>query len=420
MMVLETYAVFGDGKLYVFRYPPIREERTIPLMVDSGGVVREDYVVEYELNITKMLFSVPSGLTEPSGHLDPNSVRVKTAEGSELPTQFDGFQGFFYDASSNDTWSKEVSDDVIFSDGDVLTYSVNFTDMWPERHRLTYNGRLEVDVERHRFLEVKWLEMHNLTSQIIDVAFVRFNFWTKNGNRTEIGYKWGNPSSEWGITSFDLSWLNGTLTRLDIDLFDAKPGNWSVNYNLYIDWLRFVADVGTVRWLYNSTVHSIEQYTIKYDFLENTEINGTDGLPRMYNITSNNNQTVPPPQVKLNLLFSLAIRSVDLMGQPVGNVAIEIRELNVSAATDADGWAVFNVPLGRWTLTILENGNIRERTIEVLTNVVTLEKINSIKVDGVMTNVWIYGLLVAAIILACILPLAFLHKKISMHISLSS
>jgi len=93
IIVLETCAVFGDGKLYVFRYPPVREERTIPLMVDSGGVVREDYVVEYELNITKMLFSVPSGLTEASGHLDPNSVRVKTSEGSELPTQFDGFQG---------------------------------------------------------------------------------------------------------------------------------------------------------------------------------------------------------------------------------------------------------------------------------------------------------------------------------------
>lgn len=402
MEVLEVYAVFGDGNLYIFHYPPVQEERTVPLMVDSGGVVRENYVVEYELNITKMLFGVPSG------HLDPNSIRVKTSEGSELPTQFDGFQGFFDDASSVNTWSAGVSD------GDVLIYSVNLTEL-PEAHRLGYAGNITVDVERYRFMEVKWSE------NPLDVAFVRFGFWTWNGNHTELLLKWGDPPSrEWSTSSFDLSKLNGTLTRLDVFLFDAKPGNWTGNYRLYIDWLRFVSDVGTVRWLYNSTIHSVEQYDIVYDFLENTESGIRDVFPKEYNILPDNNQTTPPPKVESMLLVPLVIRSIDLVGQPVDNVAIEIKELNTSVTTNANGWATFHVPKGSWTLTISENGNIRERTVEVLSNFVTLEKINSIKLNSVIMNIWIYGLLVTLIILTCIVPLFFLHKKMLKHTSLNS
>ncbi|MFX0211032.1 MAG: hypothetical protein ACFFDT_33950, partial [Candidatus Hodarchaeota archaeon] len=66
------------------------------------------------------------------------------------------------------------------------------------------------------------------------------------------------------------------------------------------------------------------------------------------------------------------------------------------------------------------NGNIRERTYEVLTNIVTLEKTNSMKVDGVVMNVWIYGLLVVSVTLACILTLGFLHKKMPKNIQIMS
>ena len=390
--VLEIYAVFGDGKMYVFRYPNLREELTVPLMVDSGGVVRENYVVENEVNVTRLLYDAPSG------HLDPNSFRVKREDGSELPTQFDGFQAVFYDCSSADSWLRGVSD------GDLIIHSTVWTNKTREGEKVLDVDNLAVDIERYRYLEVKWAERPD------DVAVVRLAFHMRNLSHPI--YRWGNPTSEWSIRSYDLSELNGTLWRFRLDLYDVEPGYWSGNYTLYVDWIRFISDVGTVRWLYNSTIDtSIEQYQLVYDFFENTESLNLDGAPRKYNITFNNDENTPPPHVDVMFLKSLNIRSVDLVGQPVDNVMIEIKELNQSATTNAEGWAFFKVSPGVWTLTVSGNGNTGEKTMEVLSDFVTLVKVDSIKIDGVTMGIWKFGLLITFVTVICALSFVFLHKR---------
>ena len=250
--IFETYAVFGDGKLYVFRYPPREQALAISLMVDSGNYSRINYPVEYELNFTQALLGMPHG------HLDSNSIRVINSSLSEAPASLANFQAWFENCSSSDNyiWSEPASS--VVSDGDVLTFAVQFTNATPELGRLKYakferdGGNLTIDTTKYEYMEMKWKENYD------NVVAVRFGFWKRTNDVWEAKYKWAWPSSQWSIWSHDISFLNGTLAGLDFDVFDAKPGTWEGTYELYIDWIRFVSDTGIVRWLYNSTpkIHS--------------------------------------------------------------------------------------------------------------------------------------------------------------------
>jgi len=225
--------------------------------------------------------------------------------------------------------------------------------------------------------------------------------------------KWENPTPEWSVWSHDISYLNGALAGLDFDVFDARPNlNWNGTYELYIDWLRFVSDTGTIRWLYNSTTQIEEEYQLVYDFLENTETDNLDGLPKKPKFVFNKNETVPPPSVSLMTTVSLVIRTVDLLGQSISDVKVEIKELGVSLTTDMDGLTSFDVPQGQWFVTISRNDAINEETIEVLLNTVSLQKLNLIKIDGLVLELWKFVLLGSVIIVAGVLLLILLHKKL--------
>jgi len=260
---LGIYGVFGDGKLYVFRYPH-EFSHVIPLVVDSGNYSRVDYVLEHELNITH-LFS------EMSGRLDPNSIRVVASDGSEVPTQFDYYQRWFDDCSTSDSWSGGNSD------GDVLAYTMNLTTKFPESSRLRYTklemdgGDLSIDVTKYKYIEVKWKE------NLDNLATIRFGFWKKDA--TSIYYKYAHPSPEWDVWRYDISALNGTLVRMDWDIWDGWQTDWVGRYILYIDWIRFVSDNGTVRFLHNGTAHTTNTYRIEFETLESTESGNRDYLP---------------------------------------------------------------------------------------------------------------------------------------------
>jgi len=398
--IFETYAVFGDGKLYVFRYPPRERERIIRLMVDSENYSRANYPVEYELNFTQALLGMPGG------HLDSNSISVINPSGSAAPTSLEYFQGWFENGSSSDNWSEGVSD------GDVLTFTVQFTNATPGMQRLKYveferdGGNLTIDVSKYKYMEVKWKENYD------NVAAVRFGFWTKTNDGWEVGSKWAWPSPQWSVWSYDISYLNGTLAGLDFDVFGPERGSWEGSYELYIDWIRFVSDVGIVRWLYNSTTQTKEEYQIVYDFLRNTETGNLDGLPKKSEFVFNKNETIPPPSVSLMIPTSLVIKTVDLMGQPISDVKVEIKELGVSLTTDMDGLASFIVTQGQWSVMISRNGAINEGTIEVLLNTVSLQTLNLIKIDGLVLELWKFVLLGSMIIVAGVLLLFLLHKKL--------
>ena len=401
--IFETYAVFGDGKLYVFRYPPRERERVISLLVDPRNYSRINYPIEYELNFTQALLGMPSG------HLDPNSIRVMAPNSSEVPSSLDNFQAWFENCSSSDNWSDGVSD------GDVLNFTVQFVDADPEnveKRQLRYvafersGGNLTIDATKYKYIEVKWKENYD------DVANIRVGFWKKTNDNWEAIVKWAWPSTQWSIWSQDISFLNGTLAGLDFDVFEAEPYTWEGSYELYIDWIRFVSDTGTIRWLYNSTAKTIEEYQILYDFLENTETDNLDSLPKKSEFVFSKNETVPPPFVSLMVPASLVIKTVDLMGQPISDVKVEIKELDVSLTTDMDGLASFIVPQGQWSVKVSRDGIINEDAIEVLMNTVSLQTLYLVKVDGLVLDLWKAILLGGMSIVACVFLLFLLHRKV--------
>jgi len=398
--IFETYAVFGDGKLYVFRYPPREQELAISLMVDSLNYSRINYPVEYELNFTQALLGMPHG------HLDSNSISVINPNGSEVQSSLEYFQAGLENCSSSGNWSDGVSD------GDVLTFTVLFTNSTPEMQRLKYlkferdGGNLTIDTTKYKYMEVKWKGNYD------DVANVRVGFWKKTSDGWEGEPKWAFPSTQWSIWSYDISFLNGTLAGLDFDVFDAEPGTWNGLYRLDIDWIRFVSDTGTIRWLYNSTTKTVEEYRIVYDFLENTETDNLDGLPKKSEFVFNKNETIPPPSVSLMIPTSLVIKTVDLMGQPIGDVTVEIKELGVSLTTDMDGLASFIVPQGQWSVMISRDDIINEGTIDVLLNSVSLQTLNLIKIDGLVLGLWKAVLFGSIGIVACVFLLFVLHKEV--------
>lgn len=398
--IFETYAVFGDGKLYVFRYPPREQELAISLIVDSGNYSRINYTVEYELNFTQALLGIPHG------HLDPNSISVIDPSGSEVPASLENFQAWFENGSSSDNWSDGVSHD------DVLTFTAQFTNATPELRRLSLDtskrdeGKSTIDTTKYKYMEVKWKENYD------GVAAVRFGFWKKTNGVWEAKYKWAWPSPQWSIWSHDISFLNGTLGGLDFDVFDADPYTWAGSYELDIDWIRFVSDTGTIRWLYNSTTKTIEEYQILYDFLANTETDNSDGSPKKSEFVFNKNETIPPPSVSLMPSVSLTIKIVDLLGQPVSDAKVEIGDLEQSLITDADGLADFFVSQGQWLVKVSREGVAGEGTIEVLLNSVSIQRLGVVVFDGVVLDLWRSVLFVGLIIVTCIFLLFLLHKKL--------
>jgi len=267
--VLDMYAILGDGKLYIFRYPGVEPEMAIPIRIDSGDYTRQNCLLEYEVNWTRE-FSV---LT--NAHLDPNSVRVVAPEGDEVPSQHDYFQGWFDDCSTSASWSEGSSD------GDVLTFTVRFNATTMETGHLVYTeferdgGDLIVDTSKFEYMEIKWKENYE------EVANIRVVLWKKDEGGWKPGTTWASPSTEWGVWRCDIySLVNGTLGGLSFDVFKAKPYTWIGDYEVRIDWIRFISDTGVVRFLYNGTANSVEHYRIEYDSLENTESGKQDGLPR--------------------------------------------------------------------------------------------------------------------------------------------
>lgn len=266
--VLETYAVFGDGKLFVFRYPPSEQEHVVPLTIDAGNYSRRDYPIDFELNFTEMLLQ-----QRGEGYIDPNSVRIIGPDGGEVASQIDYFQAWFDDCSTSGNWSEGTSD------GDVLNYTLPFVGTTGIRGRLIYNrlemdgGDLAIDAQKYRYLEVKWKAVPS------DVSSIRIDLWYKVGNGIESVSTWAILSNEWTVWRYDLSLRNGTLIGLWFDVF-SESSEWMGIYKLYVDWIRFVSDTATVRFLYNGEAHTIEQYRILYDFLEHTESGKMDGLPK--------------------------------------------------------------------------------------------------------------------------------------------
>jgi len=268
--VFGVHAVFGDGKLYVFRYPPQERSYAIPLRVNSGNYSRVNYVLEYELNATHTL-------SEVLGHLDPNSIRVIASDGSEVPTQFDYYQGWLDDCSTADNWSGLQQEgkvtSYVGSDGDILTCNASFTTEGPIVARLKLSrfekdgGNLTIDTTKYKYVEVKWKA--NIKT------YVRVVLWKKD-LATPVKFVTTFPPTKWEVWHYDISAF-GPLSGL---WFDIYQGDWAGDYRLYIDWIRFIGDTGTVRFLYNGTANTVDSYQIEYNMLENTESGNSDGLPK--------------------------------------------------------------------------------------------------------------------------------------------
>jgi len=403
--IFDIYAVFGDGKLYIFRYPLAERQNAIPVVVEAGNYSRVNYPVKYEVNFTQVLFSVP-GM-----HLDPNSVYVAAEDGEEVPSELEGFQAWLENCSSTENWK---TDEEFSSDGDVITYTVSFTNRTPEIGRLTYakferdGGNLTVNTQQYKYLETKWMENYDNRTNI------RIDLWYKVGNEVKGETAWGRPSTKWNVWRLALS--QGVLYGLWIDVFDAPPGDWVGDYKLYIDWIRFVGDTGAVYWLYNGTANSRKQYRIVYDFLEKTEGDARDGLPKKYNLTFHENETVPPPQVDTLLSVSLKVRTLDLLGQPLDNVEIEVKGFN-KTTTDGDGWAYFDVPPGRWTLVASKKGAVNEKSVEALTDFVVLQRLNLAKIGGLTLNLWEFLSFIGLILIVSAALLYVLHRKLLTRIT---
>jgi len=314
--VLDIYAILGEGKLYIFSYPGVEPEMAIPLEIDSGNETRINYVLEYEVNWTRELQLLPRA------HLDSNSVRVVASDGSEVPSQHENFQGWFDDCSTSANWSEGSSDN------DVLTFTAHFNATTIEMKRLTYTefdmsgGDLRVDASKYKYLEIKW------RVNFEKIASIRVDLWNEGVSGWKSMTTWATPSMEWKIWRFDISSLvNDTLGGLYFDVFKSKPYTWQGDFMVYIDWIRFVGDTGIVRFLYNGTANSVEQYRIEYNTLENTESGNEDGLPKpSYSdaIFSTDQDTGNPPSISSTVPVSLTIRAIDLLNQPISEVTVDV------------------------------------------------------------------------------------------------
>ncbi len=635
--VFETYAIFGDGKLYVFR-PSTEQSYAVPVIVDAGNFSRVDYPIEFEMNITE-------ALSHLAGHLDPNSIRVTDPKGEELPSQFDDFQAWFDDCSSLDNWSYERALGAE-SDGDAVAFSLGMTKNSPENvGKLIYTrfgsdgGGLEIDTRKFRYIEMK------LRGSDADVASIRLVLGYSVGSASKTFQRYISLSTEWSIWRYDLFALNGTLHSLWMDIFDGQLSDWEGEFRLYIDWIRFVGDTGTVRFLHSGMAHTEVQYEVTLNLLENTESGTRDGLPReLYSNpilhtedTSNHNLTwnwdnrtlcfvidkeasewngTPgksfsytvriddvnvltsdsdnrgglgvvqtsgsvdisdvnfsnarlissgpvmaevsyatngygelhvrfyagehprilffmeeenpviqsdggryswlistdslddkvyyvkengevasedlsgywqaqsvgqyeshgylivssclsnimgdygadynkfgfptldfmssedvelndayvmfvisenqsteemksitfelknPPTVVTSMPVDLKVKTVGLLDEPLSDVTVEVRELNMKADTDTEGWAYFVVPQGQWTIVASKDGIISEKTIEASANYVTLQRLSIAKIEGLIINLWQFALFIAIIMLGCFLSLFLLHRKV--------
>jgi len=132
---------------------------------------------------------------------------------------------------------------------------------------------LEIDATKYKYIEIKWKQNYD------HLVNIRTAYWYKVGNKNEGALKWAQLSTEWSVWRYDFSLPNATLDGLTIEVFDAE-GDWVGDYELYIDWIRFVSDTGVVRWLCNGTANTKETYRIIYDSLENTADGNRDGLPK--------------------------------------------------------------------------------------------------------------------------------------------
>jgi len=271
---LGIFGIFGDGNLYVFSSPKTWKSFDIPVEVRTDGFSRTDYSVEYNVNWTRVLFEVPGR------HIDPNSVRVVDPNGSEVPSQFDYFQAWFDDCSSSDNWSSERGVRVNGSDGDVVTFVVHSTGDYPENlGKLVYKkfekngGDLKINSQKYKYLEIKW------NGNYEGIVNLRWGFFYKVGNQSLTKTRFAYPSSGWSTWRYDFSEVDGILSGLSLEFFSALEG-WTGDYQLYIDWIRFVSDTGTVRWLYSGVANSVEHYRVLYDFLENTEKGNRDMAPK--------------------------------------------------------------------------------------------------------------------------------------------
>lgn len=402
--VFDIFGIFGDKQLYVFRYPRTEREYTIPFMIDAGNYSRTDYPIEYKMNWTEMLFGI-GGM-----HLDPNGVRVVAPGGQEVPSRLEEFQSWFENCSSTDGWSAS-SANVLSTDGDVLTFGMRYTSETPELGRLTYDkfekneGNLTIDVQKYKYLEIKWKENY------VDYTNIRLDLWFRIGDGDEVITTWARPSTEWTIWRYDFSLSNGTLNGLLIDVFDAPPGNWVGNYSLYIDWMRFVSDSGTIRWLYNGTANTKDRYLVTYDFLENTESGNQDGFPEKSDLVFQRNKTIPPPLLSLLLFFPLNARTVDLLGHPLSDVRVNIKEIEMEwNLTDTDGWASLVVPPGQWTLVVSENGVVHERSLNVLGSTVVVQRLDVVWVQGISLDALQFALFIVFIMIGCVFLLLLLQK----------
>jgi len=400
--IFDVYAIFGGGKLYVFRYPPAERDYSIPIIIDAGNYSRINYPVDYQVNWTQVLSGIP-GM-----HLDPNSVQVIGPDGSEVPSQHDGYQAWFENCSSSDYWSEGASD------GDVLTFTAHFTSETPEKKKLKFTklemdgGDLKIDMTKYKYIEIKWKENYD------DVAVIRMMFWYKVNNQSQVKHKYAWPSTEWDVWRYDYSFLNETLYGLYLEIFDVKGASaWVGDYELYIDWIRFTGDVGTVHWLYNGTANTEEQYWIVYDSLENTASGDRDGLPEKSHLDQMSSSEAPPPHIRtMTPPVQLAVKTVDLFNQPLSDVKIEVRELETKANTDTNGWAYVVVPVGEWTVVASKKGAVSEKSVDVTLNSGLMQRLDLVKIDDFIFNVWEFISFIFLIIFGCISLLLFLTKKI--------
>jgi hypothetical protein len=138
-------------------------------------------------------------------------------------------------------------------------------------------------------------------------------------------------------------------------------------------------------------------------------ISNNQSIEEMNNIVSGLNG---PPNVGTAVSVELTVKIVDLFDEPLGDVTVDVRELGMEANTDAEGWARFVVPQGRWTLVASKDGITSEKAIEPLSNYVTLQRLDVAEIDGLITNLWQFALFVVLVMLGSFLLLFFLHRKV--------
>lgn len=403
--IFDIYAILGDGNLYIFRYPRVERDYVIPIKVVAGNYSRVDYVIEYELNWTQVLFGTASM------HLDQNSISVVDENNKEAPSQHENFQALFENCSLLENWSAGSSD------GDLLTYSIYFTNKTGEAGVLAYakfeagGGDLRIESQKYKYIEIKWKVNYEA------VANIRLTFMYKVRNITELKTAWAHPTANWNVFRLDYPKAGQELCGLTIVIFEAKPGDWTGDYELSIDWMRFVSDTGVMRWLYNGTADTESEYRIVYDFLENTGVGDRDHLPAKshFDEKSSGNDDFPPPDVSTWIPIKLSVATVDLLDQPLEDVAVEFPELGIDARTDEDGWADAVVPQGEWAVVVSKNGLVYERNIEIFANSIIRQRLDFVQIDDLVMNTLQFTVFTVSIVIVCLFVLLFLHRKCSAY-----